>query len=126
VIVAANEEALKIADQRFGPTHTRDSSRWGVLLLSLGGRAPQEIRVKGWNHLDALVWMADGKGLFVSSRMQRGSVLLQVDLQGNSHILWKREGGMGTFGIPSPDGRHLAMMGWTLNSNIWMMENFYR
>src|SRR5271165_6383742 len=34
---------------------------------------------------------------------------------GNSHLLWKKDGGIGTFGIPSPDGRHLAMLGWTLN-----------
>jgi len=68
--------------------------------------------------------MQSGKGLLVSSRIPRSSVLLHVDLAGNSHLLWKKDGGIGTFGIPSPDGRHLAMLGWTLNSNIWEMEKF--
>jgi hypothetical protein len=35
-----------------------------------------------------------------------------------------QEGGNGTYAIPSPDGRHLAIKSWTLDSNIWMMENF--
>ena len=68
-------------------------------------------------------WTADGKGLFVSSPLKRGSVLLHVDLQGHAHVLWKHEGSPVTHGIPSPDGRHLAFEGWTLNSNIWMMDN---
>ena len=31
---------------------------------------------------------------------------------------------MGTKGIPSPDRRHLAVAGWTTDSNAWMIENF--
>ena len=100
------------------------SSEAQVSFLSVGRGNRRGIRVKGWNSLDALAWTATGNGLLVSSRMQDGSVLLHVDLDGSSHVLWKQEGGMATFGIPSPDGRHLAMLGWTLNSNIWMMENF--
>ena len=109
-----------------------DGSRIAVLnnqkaridILFLNSNAQQEFTVQGWAGLDALNWAANGKSLFASSRTQYGSVLLNVDLQGSSHLLWKKEGGLGTLGIPSPDGRHLAMLGWTLNSNIWMMENF--
>jgi len=95
-----------------------------VHILSLLGQPPQEVAVKGWNIVDAVRWTADGKGLFVSSPLQRGSVLLHVDLQGNAQVLWKQEGGTVTHGVPSPDGRRLAFEGWTQNSNIWMMENF--
>jgi eukaryotic-like serine/threonine-protein kinase len=93
-------------------------------ILSLRGEQPQQITVKGWKIVDALRWSADGEGLFVSSPVQRGSVLLHVDLQGNTHVLWKQEGGGVMHGVPSPDGRHLAFEGWAPNSNIWMMENF--
>ena len=27
-------------------------------------------------------------------------------------------------GLPSPDGRNLAVMAATYNQNVWMMENF--
>lgn len=95
-----------------------------IQILSLNGREPEEITVKGWNSLTNAVWTADGKGLFVSSLKERGSVLLRVDLQGKAHVLWEHTGGIGTYGSPSPDGRHLAMLDWTENSNIWMLENF--
>jgi len=116
----------------YGWSLSPDSSSIAVLnkqegrihILSLNKGAQREFAVQGWDGLDDLSWAANGKSLFVSSLTQYGSVLLNVDLRGDSHVLWKQEGGLGTFGIPSPDGRHLAMLGWTLNSNIWMMENF--
>jgi serine/threonine protein kinase len=95
-----------------------------IHILSLRRKATVDFPVKGWNSLDSLAWTADGKALFVSNQTEDASVLLHVNLQGNSQVLWKQEGGVGTVAIPSPDGRHLAIMGWTLNSNIWMMENF--
>jgi hypothetical protein len=95
-----------------------------IQILSLNGRAPREITVKGWNSLTEAVWTADGNGLLVSSLKAGGSVLLRMDLQGNARILWEHTGGFRTYGVPSPDGRHLAMRGWTVEGNMWMMENF--
>jgi Tol biopolymer transport system component len=92
--------------------------------LFLDGRAARELTVKGWNSLASVAWTADGNGLFVSSLEPEGSVLMYVDLQGKSRVLWKEPGGLQTWAVPSPDGRYLAIEGWTLNSNIWMMENF--
>ncbi len=95
-----------------------------IYILSLRGQVPQQIRVKGWNNLLSLNWAADGKGLFVSNGVHGGAVLLHVDLQGNARVLWKNDGGNWTPGLPSPDGRHLAIQGWTVDGNMWMIENF--
>jgi len=95
-----------------------------VQILSMKGRAPQEITVKGWNILTSAVWTADGKGLIVSRYTPRGSALVHVDLQGNTRLLREQSGGFGTYAVPSPDGRHLAMRGWYNETNLWMMENF--
>jgi dipeptidyl aminopeptidase/acylaminoacyl peptidase len=64
------------------------------------------------------------KGLFVSAPTRRGSVLLHLDLQGRTNVLWEQPVDNVTYARPSPDGRHIAMIGWTLHSNVWMMENF--
>ena len=95
-----------------------------VQILSLIGQAPQEITAKEWNTLSSVVWTADGKGLFVSSYTQRGADMLHMDLQGNARLLWEHPGGIEVYGVPSPDGRYLAMRGWNVESNVWMMENF--
>jgi len=95
-----------------------------VHILSLRGQPPLEFNVKGWSKLEDIEWAANGKALFISHGVPGGSVLLQVDLQGNAHVLWQQHGGKFTYGRPSPDGRHLAMLGWAVDSNLWMMENF--
>jgi len=51
------------------------------------------------------------------------------DLRGNARIVWEQQGTLGnesagTSGIPSPDGRHLAMMGFTQSANMWVIEGF--
>jgi hypothetical protein len=93
-------------------------------ILSLNGEAPQEIVVKRWKILTSMRWTADGNGLLVSSHGDRGAAMLHVDLQGNARLLWEHPGGIDIYGVPSPDGRHLAMRGWNVESNLWMMENF--
>ena len=78
-------------------------------------------------------WAANGKGFYVASGLFRNPVLLFVDLQGNARVVHEynsgeapggRGGFSGLWGIPSPDGRHLAILNWYRNRNAWMMENF--
>jgi eukaryotic-like serine/threonine-protein kinase len=122
---------LKQDNQRFelSPDGTRVAAipnpEGPIYILSLRGQATQQVHVKGWSNLLTPSWAADGKSLFVFSRNRQERVLLHVDLQGNAHFLWRNPGAYGESGaLASPDGRHLAMYGRTLKSNIWMMENF--
>ncbi len=98
-----------------------------INVVPLDGRESYQIAVNGWRSLETLDWDADGKGWFASGAMQGNSVMLHVDLKGNAHTLWKQpgeqEGGTDIYAIPSPNNRHLAIYGWTSNSNMWMMEN---
>jgi hypothetical protein len=73
--------------------------------------------------MTSLTWAIDGKGFYIGSS---DGALLFVDLDGRADILWKRETlwGFGPAGLPSRDGRHLAMSARTIDSNVWMLENF--
>ena len=97
-----------------------------IHLLSLNGQPEQVINAKDWGSLEGLSWDVDGKGLISSSSTQRTKVLLYIDLHGHARALWQQSGRVGTRlrGLPSPDGRHLAISATALNSNAWMMENF--
>jgi Tol biopolymer transport system component len=95
-----------------------------IHILSVNGQAPRAITVKGWNNLENVDWAPDGKGLFVSSPTQRGHALIHVDLQGNAQVLWEQAQDLETYAVPSRDGSRLAIMGWSLDSNSWMIENF--
>ena len=109
-----------------------------IHVLDLGSQSGNEIAVKGWSTFQSVNWAADGKGLFVASLGEAGSVLLHTDLRGNAHSLWEQQGnntpwtnivqplGGPSFpwGVSSPDDRHLAIYNWTFSGNMWMMENF--
>ena len=92
--------------------------------LSLTGQPPRETEVKGWDHLAGVYWAADGRGWFTCALRQTGSVLLHVDPQGKADRLWEQEGKTVAYGLPSPDGRHIAIVATAQNNNVWLLENF--
>jgi hypothetical protein len=100
-----------------------------IQIISIAGQAPKQLHATGWNSIENLHWAADGEGLYSANRTVYSSVLLYLDLHGNTRVVWEQKGTMGnksagTSGIASPCGRHLAMMGYTHNANMWMLEGF--
>lgn len=96
-----------------------------IRLLALVGGASRDLVVNGWYGFNSGPdWSPGGKGFYVSSLSPRGATLLYIDLNGHANALWEQKGGLRTWGVPSLDGRHLAMLGYTMDSNIWMLENF--
>ena len=98
-----------------------------IRLLSLSGGPDRELIVKSWPNLTGLDWSPDSKGLYCGSVSSQRRTLLYVDLKGNATVLsqYKAAGiGDDIWGVPSPDGRYLAILGTTSNSNVWMLEGF--
>jgi serine/threonine protein kinase/Tol biopolymer transport system component len=116
-----------------------------IHVLPVNGQAPRDVAIRGRSNLLSVNWAADGKSLFASSLTEDGSALLQVDLRGRAHLLWERKGSNGPWNapwdgpsyrgwsggltatpraVPSPDGNYLAIYDWSVNANMWMMENF--
>jgi WD40 repeat protein len=96
-----------------------------VRLLSLSGGSDREVTVKGLPTISSLAWSPDGKGLYCGSASPQRSTLLYVDLKGNARPLWQSKGAGGPIaGIPSPDGRYLAIQSFAASSNVWMVEGF--
>jgi Tol biopolymer transport system component len=95
-----------------------------IRLLSLSGSPDRDVTVEGWPNMTGLDWSADGKGFYYGSLSDRGTTLLYVDLDGNARVLWENKGGNQISGVPSPDGRYLAIRSEVRNSNVWMLEGF--
>jgi len=101
------------------------SSEGVIHVFSWKGERSQEIRIKGAENFREFVdWAADGKGLILSHRTGTDSELISVDLKGNAKVLWHEEGAISFRGVPSPDGRHLAILRESPYNNVWMIENF--
>jgi Tol biopolymer transport system component len=94
-----------------------------IHILSLRGQPPTIVTVPRWNNLASLYWSADGKGWFTIDKDKVGVTLLYVDLQGEGHVVLQLDGYSVAYAIPSPDGRHLAIVATSRNNNVWLMEN---
>jgi eukaryotic-like serine/threonine-protein kinase len=96
-----------------------------IHLISLTGQAARTVTVKDWDNLISLDWAADGKGFFISSNPNGHlSILLYVDLAGNAHSLWQVQNYQATWGVPSHNGKYLAISAPSNECNAWTVENF--
>jgi hypothetical protein len=110
-----------------------DNREGRIHIISLAGRgragmgtAPaHDVLVQGWTNLFNLNWAADGKGWYIcNAPVAGGSTFLHVDLQGHATVLPLPENLNKFWGVPSPDGRHLAYSRTTFTANAWLLENF--
>jgi len=94
-------------------------------ILSLKGELLREVKIPTWDHdTGPITWAADSRSLYVPAAAPSGALLLHISLAGAVHVLRTNEGGPYTSGIPSPDGRHIAIGTSVKTENVWMMENF--
>jgi hypothetical protein len=91
--------------------------------LSLRGEPPRVLALGDLNVQNRAAWTSNGRGLIVSNHPADGAELLHLDLQGNARVLLKCDSPQGCFGVPSPDGRYLAISDFRRTSNIWMLQN---
>jgi len=109
-----------------------DGSRIGIVkrhgdhirLIPVGGGPTRTITTKGYSDFLDLNWAIDSKSMFVSAAEPGAVTLLHVDLAGDAHSVWRQSQAAFTWGIQSPDGLRLAILGSNFDSNVWMIDNF--
>jgi Tol biopolymer transport system component len=109
-----------------------DGSRIGIArrhknqirLVPLDGGQTSLITIKGRSDLEDLNWAIDSRSMFVSTMEPGGATVLHVDLGGHAQPLWQGPQTNWIWGFPSPDGRHLAIVGDNSEANVWMIGNF--
>lgn len=95
-----------------------------IRLVPLSGRPTRTISINGYSDLLEFFWAIDSQSMFVSSLEPGGASLLHVWLSGEAQPIWHRPQSTHTWGFPSPDGRHLAIMDANSESNVWLISNF--
>jgi serine/threonine protein kinase/Tol biopolymer transport system component len=95
-----------------------------IRLVPLGGGQTRTITTMGYSDLEELNWAVDSQSMFVSTLEPTGATLLRVNLHGDAQPVWQRPLSWHSWGFPSPDGRHLAIIGASSEANVWMIGNF--
>jgi DNA-binding winged helix-turn-helix (wHTH) protein/Tol biopolymer transport system component len=85
----------------------------------------REVFVRGWSGLMGVGWLPDGQSLVVSwHNFDQESALLRVTLDGKASVLLTSHNSELWGGMPSPDGRLLAIAEAGGPKNVWQIENF--
>jgi serine/threonine protein kinase/Tol biopolymer transport system component len=95
-----------------------------IRLVPLSGGPTRTIAINGYSDLLEFYWAIDSQSMFVSTLAPGGAILLHVSLSGEAQPIWHRPQSTNTWGFPSPDGRHLAILNSNSESNVWMINNF--
>ena len=95
-----------------------------IRFFSLQGRALQTVTAKGYENLTSFDWAPDSKSAYMATRGPSGSTLLRIGLNGEVQPVWGRVQPTNLWGVPSPDGRHMAVFDASSDANAWMIENF--
>ncbi len=131
------EELLKITTDPSSPYHwgiSPDGSLVGIVqtdwnsnqirLIPVHSGATRTITVPGYQNFQSFDWAADSKSVFVATNSPGGSVLLHIGLDGSARAIWRQAESLRTWGVPSPDGRHITMFGTSEEANVWMIDDF--
>jgi serine/threonine protein kinase/Tol biopolymer transport system component len=95
-----------------------------IRLVPLSGGPTRTITIDGYSDFLELFWAMDSQTMFVSTQAPGGAILLRVSLGGEAQPIWHLPQSTDTWGFPSPDGRHLAILGSNRESNVWLINNF--
>jgi Tol biopolymer transport system component len=96
-----------------------------IRLVSMHDLSARDLFVKGWAGVTSIDWAGDSRSMFVAAMQPDGTnVLLNVDLQGNAHLILEQKNGEMCWAIPSYDGKHLAAVLMNGESNAWMLQDF--
>jgi serine/threonine protein kinase/Tol biopolymer transport system component len=93
-------------------------------VYNLQGQSLRQLTIKGFNRFLALDWGSDNRSWLVGAATADGCALIHVFQDGKVRVLANMRGrGMRTYGIPSPDGRHVAFLGWTIARNVYVVDS---
>jgi WD40 repeat protein len=89
------------------------------------GAMVKEIPVPGTAKLFSFGYAPDGKGFFASDTWLTEVRELYIDMSGKSYVLYREPASVfGIWGCPSPDGKYLALVLVTDDSNVYLLDKF--
>jgi hypothetical protein len=106
------------------PSDHTAQNRFGVRVFSVNGEWRRDIAVPGWTEIYGLDWAPDCMSLWACARDTKGRwALLDVGLSGRVRTILSYPNLNLEWAIPSPDGRHLALVEDSNSSNVSLLEN---
>jgi serine/threonine protein kinase/Tol biopolymer transport system component len=95
-----------------------------IEVYNLRGQVVRRLTIKGFNQVLSVDWGSDNQSWFAGAATADGCALIQVLANGKVRVLANMRGrGMRTYGIPAPNGRQVAFLGWTIARNVYIVDS---
>jgi serine/threonine protein kinase len=95
-----------------------------IRVIPFTGKPPWDIIVRKASSLQSLDWLATGLGVFSVAATSSNNEVLFITPDGSSRVVWSPAGLTPVWAIPSPNGKHLAILVAAQQQNAWMLTNF--
>jgi len=97
-----------------------------IRVVDLSGNLVEEIVLQGLpgNSITETAWPVSGRGFFFITTSARGAILGFLEPTGEAHVYLSEQSWNFDRLRPSPDGRFLAYERTTVDSNVWVIDNF--
>jgi eukaryotic-like serine/threonine-protein kinase len=102
------------------PDHDSFPASFRIIDLEHPENHEIEHRLAGISTIASVTWATGRPGWFVAAKLFAGLEILYVDERGSVTSLLETAGD--TWSVPSPDGRHLAFVDGSIDSNAWKLQ----
>jgi Tol biopolymer transport system component/DNA-binding winged helix-turn-helix (wHTH) protein len=93
-----------------------------IHLVKLKDASERWLTIHDYPGIGSLDWAADSKSIWAVSTGEEENTLLNIDLRGVAHAVWRPKKKAVGWAIPSRDGRFLALYVGSSSANVWMIE----
>jgi len=100
-----------------------DARRSRVRVVSPSGEPIHDIELGGDHELGYVSFRSDSLGVIVPAVNAKDARLLSLDFQGKTQVLWQQAGAVDLSGLPSRDGRHVAVWVRSRAASLWLAES---
>jgi WD40 repeat protein len=93
-----------------------------ILVLTLKDGNRNEVIGNGMRNIESLDWDAQESGWYASRPSGYGMDLIFISLDGHEQLIRRQTRNFVTWAVPSPDGRHLAILEWTASAKAYLLR----
>ena len=96
-----------------------------IEILDIDSGTKKRVSIPSIQDLTGLDWMADMSGFLSGEPLITGANrIIFIDMRGNVRVLYDAKNLQSHWAVASPNGTKVAILGYTLEANVWTMENF--
>ena len=95
-----------------------------IRILGSDGNLQTNIVVKDWDDgIRSIAWSADGARFYATWGTSGAYALLDIEMDGSAHAIWRTSDAPPLNPVPSPDGKHLAFARARVERNAYLMDD---